>query len=461
MVAILRNVGATLCLLLFAVSASAQTVSVGTSASETATYGTTPQTAGPFPWSDLGISATATITPGVLNVATGGSTAFSLNSTITGGETLTPGMLLNVGYNPGWTGALNSAPAANGNLSSQFVYNIGPISGSDNLLNVPLGISSAGSSLTSSLNNQTSTLTNASANGPSVSPGLTLSAQACLIECVTIATASVNLTLGTQVQQTITTAPTITYGDLVWDSTTPSYSSSDLVGMVTGSAGNVQTPFLNAQVALPGITSGQTFYYNVLPFVSLDMPVTNSASVNVPASIDASYDVFGVFSGSKSFPLGNLYSLNTGDEDFDFNPTFYSSQFYSIPVEFTGCAPNLAACFSEYTVPNEVNPVGLITGGGPGNSGPCGATVIGCDVNIPGGPGSVGGYGVPNLGPLFPGDPSGSNICAPQNSAFVGDCINTVGVTVNTANAPEPGSFALLGFGLLGLAILSRRKLCS
>ena len=139
--AILRNVGATLCLLLVAAAASAQTVNVGTSASETATYGTTPQTAGPFPWSDLGISATATITPGVLNVATGGSTAFSLNSTISGGEILTPGMLLNVGYNAGWTGALNSAPAANGNLSSQFVYNIGPISGSDNLLNVPLGIS--------------------------------------------------------------------------------------------------------------------------------------------------------------------------------------------------------------------------------------------------------------------------------------------------------------------------------
>jgi len=448
-------------LLLCVLSASAQTVNVGTNASETATYGTTTQTGGPFPWSDLGITATASVSPGVLNLTTGGGTAFTLNSTVTGGESFVPGStVLNVGYTPGWNGSFNSTPPANGSVNSQFVYNIGPISGSQNLLNVPLSISSASGDLGSSLNNGTPTFTSPTAGGPSVSQGLGLQAQTCVIECVTIASASLNFTVGTQVQQTITTAPTVTYGDLVWESTTPSYSSSDLVLPITGSAGNVQTPFLNPQVALPGLTNGQTFYYNILPFVELDMPVTNSASVSLPASITASYDILGVATGSKSFPLGDLYSLNTGDEDFDFNPTFYSNQFYSVPLEFSTCQPGAIVCFSHYETPSGGGPlVGVLDGGGPSDSGPCGVDLVGCDLSVMGGAGSTTGYGVPNLGPLFPGDPSTSDICAPAGTAFAGDCVNSVSLT--PAPTPEPSSLSLLGIGLFVLATLKRRKLCS
>jgi hypothetical protein len=461
---ILRNIGAAVCLLLFGLSAvSGQTVSVGTDASETATYSTTTQTGGPFPWSDLGITATASVTPGVLNVSTGGGTAFTLNSTVTGGESFVPGStVLNVGYTPGWNGSFNSTPPANGSLNSQFVYSIGPINGSQNLLNVPLSISSAVGDLGSSLNNGTPTFTSPTESGPSVSQGLGVQARSCLIECVTIASASLNFSVGTQVQQTITTTPTITYGDLVWESSTPSYSSSDLVVPITGSAGNVQTPFLNPQVALPGLANGQTFYYNILPFVELDMPVTNNASVSLPASISATYDIFGVVSGSKSFPLGDLYDLNTGDETFDFNPTFYSNQFYSIPLDYSTCQFDATVCFSHYETPFLGGPIAeVLDGGGPSNSGPCGADLVGCDLSVMGGPGSTTGYGVPDLGPLFSGDQG--EICAPAGTAFAGDCVNNVSLTSEPTPAPtpEPSSITLFGIGLLALVMVKIRKLCS
>lgn len=466
---ILRNVGAAVCLLLFGLSAvSAQTVNVGTDASVTATYGTATQSGGPFPWSDLGITASASVTPGVLNLSTGGATAFKLNSTVTGGESFVPGStVLNLGYTPGWNGSFNSTPPANGSLSSQFVYSIGPINGSQNLLNVPLSISSAAGDLGSSLNNGTPTSTSPTETGPSVSQGLGVQARSCFVECVTIASASLDFSVGTQVQQTVSTTPTITYGDLVWESTTPSYSSSDLVVPITGSAGNVQTPFLNPQVALPGLANGQTFYYNFLPFVELDMPVTNSASVSLPASISASYDIFGVVSGSKSFPLGNLYSLNTGDEDFDFNPTFYSNQFYSIPLDFSGCSNVIVitgTCDDRYETPSGGGPlVGVLDGGGPSDAGPCGSDVIGCALSVTGGTGSTTGYGVPDLGPLFSGDPNAQGICAPAGTAFAGDCVNNVSLTSEPTPAPtpEPSSITLFGIGLLALVVVKVRKLCS
>ena len=92
----------------------------------------------------------------------------------------------------------------------------------------------------------------------------------------------------------------------------------------------------------------------------------------------------------------------------------------------------------------------------PGDSGPCGATLTGCDVNVPGGPGTVTGYGGPNLGPLFPGDPSTGDICGPVGTVYAGECINKVNQNVSTS---EPSGIALLGMGLLGLGLLARRTL--
>jgi hypothetical protein len=66
----------------------AQTVNVATDASFTANYVGTIQNGGPFPWSDLGVTATAVVAPGDLNVATGGATSFDLTNAPVGGPVL-------------------------------------------------------------------------------------------------------------------------------------------------------------------------------------------------------------------------------------------------------------------------------------------------------------------------------------------------------------------------------------
>lgn len=444
-----------------AVVANGQTVDVGTGASETATYGTTTQNAGPFPWSDLGITASASITPGVLNVATGGSTAFKLDTTVSSGESFVAGStVLNLGYNPGFTGTFSSAPAANGNLASNFVYNIGPFSGSDSLLNVPLAVPGATTGhLASSLDNGLGLVTNSQdVSGPGISAGFDVKAQACFIGCVTLASASVSFNVGSEIKQNIVAAPVVTYGDLVWESTSATYSASDHFTFVAGIGGNISNTFTAPPGSL-GLTSGETFYYNFLPVVKVDMPVINSAEVDVPASITASYDILGA-GGSETWPLGDLYSLN-GSGTFDFNPTFNGSNFYSIPLEYeaASCPPAGIACFgATYTTPSggggsTVNTPGS---GVPGDSGPCGATIIDCNVNVPTLPGAPGGYGNSNLGPLFPG--GSGPVCGAVGTVYAGECVNKVTQTPTTPT-PEPGSMALLGMGLLGLGLLTLRRL--
>jgi hypothetical protein len=415
-------------------AANAQTVSVGTSSSVSATYGSATQTVGPFPWSDLGVNATATITPGDLALTTGGATAFNLSATLTPGERIATGTEFNVGYTPGWTGTF-SAAAATGNINSNFVYNIGPISGSDNILNANVsGGGSPSANLAASLNAGTAQTVSSFANGsgPSTNVGYTLSAQACVIECVTLASASISLNVGTQVQHSVSVTPTVTYGDLVWISTTPAYSTSAPQAFITGSGGSVANPLGNLSGL--GLSNGQRFYYNILPEVELSMPISSAAELDLPASITASFNVLGV-GGSKSFPLGNLYTLSTGAEAFDFDATFHNNDYYSIPLDYVSCGDNLTGvCSGAVVASTYVGQLATLGSGDVPITGTCG-TASDCAVALPGGPGTVGGYGTGNLGPLIPGDPSNGDVCAGQGSIYSGQCINKV--VLNRASAPE------------------------
>jgi len=267
----------------------------------------------------------------------------------------------------------------------------------------------------------------------------------------------VNFNVGTQIQQNIVAAPAVTYGDLVWESKSQTYSASDHFTFVPGVIGNIANTFTAPPASL-GLTTGQTFYYNFLPVVQLDMPVINDAQVSVPASISASWNIFG-FGGSETWPLGNLYSLNTGAAAFDFNPDFNGSNFYSIPLEYTAGYCVAVACFgpSYITPPSGGGPTVTLTGGGvPSDSGPCGALLIGCGVNVPDGPGDPGGYGQTNLGPLFPPEGPTGMVCGPAGTPDAGECITQV---IPTSSTPEPADALLLGIGLLGLAIFAPRKL--
>ena len=445
--------------------ASAQTITDGTGASEVVSFGSVSQSGGPFPWSDLGITANANVTPGTLNVQTGGSTAFKLTTTFTAGQVLTAGDPFNVGYNPGWTGQFNSAPAASGGFSSQFVYNLGPFSGSETILNVPLSVPGATTGhLSSSLNSSIfSPPVSVSQNvgGPGVSLTATLKAQGCFIVCVTVASASLGFNVGTQIQQSILAQPIIQYGDIVWESTTPTYSASDHPTFVPGFSGSV----MNTLAAPSGLATGDTFYFNVLPAIQLNMPVIDSADVAVPASITASWDIFGA-GGSENWPLGDLYELG-GAGEFDFNPEFYGSEFYSLPLIYTSAYCAQIACFpATYTVPGSGsgNPVNTPTGGGvPGDSGPCGAdTLVTCGLTVTPTPGNDTGYGNMPTNPLFPpGDCGPAGALGPAGYPWSDYCYNNdLPPTLQTSQTvPEPDTLALLALGSLGVFLQSRRRL--
>jgi hypothetical protein len=466
---ILRSIVMGVCLLVFAAAAHAQTVSVGTSASETAAYGSAGQSFGPWPWSALGVTASSSVSPGTLDVQTNGSTVFNLpTGTVTSGESFVPGStVLDLGYNPGFTkSSISAAPTASSNLNANLVYNLGPFgSGTDNLLNVTTPVLGLGTAnINGGLNNGIG-ISSLSQTTTGASGGLTLSAQAqaCFIVCVTVASVSASFDVSAQTSQTVIATPTVTYGDLVWESTSQTYSASDSPVFVPGIAGNILNTFTAPSASL-GLTNGETFYYNFLPVVEVNMPVDNTAEVAVPASITASYDVLGV-SGSETWPLGNLYSYTTGGS-FDFDPNFYAGNFYSVPLVYgaPSCPAFGIACFpATYTVPGGGgNPVSNPSGGVPNDMGPdgCGITYIGCNINVPNGPGTTGNP-PPSTdpGPSFtnPTDP-----CEPAGVALPADyTCNTTFNQTPIPPTPEPSGVALLAVGLVGLAIISRRRLCS
>ena len=414
---------------------SASSIDVSTGASATATYGTFGINAGPFPWSDLGFTAGASVSNGQLQVQTGGSTSFNFNSTLTSGESFIPGTTqLSLGYTPGWSGSsFTTTSAATGNLNSKFVWNIGPFNGSDTLLNVNLGAPGATRDLTNFLNAGSGVVNSSTtANGPGVSASLTLSAQAFF---VTVASATIGINIGTQIQQSVTASPLVTYGDLIWYDKTQTYNAGDSFTFVQGSGGDVLNTFENPGIPL---ANGDTIFMNMLPVVELNMPVTNSSDINVPASIFANWDIFGD-SGSQTWPLGNLFSLGTGPQTFDFNPTFYGNFFYSIPLTVTETCG--LACFDTFETPAGTSNPNSNNGGIPPTLFNPPAGDVPCDPGVPCPP-PPGGYGNQNIGQLVP-------LCDPATG---GNCITDLTVS----SSPEPDAALLLGVGLL-LIFISRR----
>jgi len=443
-----------------ATAAMGQSIDVDTASTLSVSFGSATQTAGPAPWSDLGITATASIAPGDLSVATGGSTAFTFANAPSAGQQVGTGTNFNVNYSAGWSGSV-SQDSASGNVNSSLVYSIGALSGSTSLLNATATSSASPSAdLGASLNASGAPVsTAASGSGPGVTEGYTLEARGCVIACVTLASASLGVTIGTQVQQSATVTPTVTYGDLVWISTSFSskYSATDPQAFIAGNAGSIANPLGNLSAL--GLSPGQAFTYNILPEVQLNMAVSSQAQLSLPASLTASYSVLGI-GGSQSVPLGNLYTLSTGAQTVDVATTFLDSDYYSVKMEYEGVSQNFATSTDEAMVLGPYTAQKL-SGGDPvpTGSGPCVTTPVGCILTVPGSTGDLSGYGTqPNGSTLIPNDQTPGGICAPAGTLNAGTCINQVTLTGGPLAAPEIDASATTSAGtlLLGALIVLR-----
>jgi hypothetical protein len=371
-------------------------------------------------------------------VGTGGATAFTFVNAPSAGQSVNSGTTFNLNYTPGWSGSVSQG-GASGSVSSSLVYNIGALNGSASLLNAGASWpASPTMDLGASLNSHggAAVNTSASASGPGTTAGYTLSAGGCAIVCVTLASATLEVTIGTQVQQSATVTPTVTYGDLVWISTSPlsKYSAGDPQAFIAGSGGSIANTL--GSLGSLGLTKGQTFFYNMLPEVELSVALSSQAQLSLPASLTASYDVLRV-GGSQSVPLGNLYTLSTGAQQTVYGTTFAAGYYDSIKMSYIG-TPHSVYYAPEAVLDGNYSAQKLSGDPLPTGSGPCATTPVGCDLALPGGSGNLSGYGTqPGESSLIPNDQVPGGICVPAGSVNAGTCINKVVLTGGPLAAPE------------------------
>lgn len=420
-------------------------IDVATTGSFNATYSTASQVSPKIPWSDLGFQANASVTQGALSGAVGGKTQYEITTPLSASQPFTPGVTqISLGYTPGWTGSM-STTGATGNLGIDLAYSFGPIHGSVPLLTDSMTTGVSGLDLAGALNGGTSLSHSSTTSGFGAGGGFGLKAQwgVCPL-CTTVASVSFGYHVGTQVEQNLAVAPTVTYGDLVWFSN-GTYATAPQT--VSGSGGSVTNTFTKPDFAALNLPdTGGSFMMNILPYAALSLAVGNEAIVSIPASIGYSFDVFGV-KGSGS-AAGDLYSLSTGDSGFTATGLWYGSSAYSIGM--TGsCVFDPLATRCQYGTTGDPDPVLITLLNWPSTF----------QFGDPGAPSGGGGsVGIPQLGPLFPGDtgcvpgkPCNAP-CDPNNSQV---CVEHV--TITRTSVPEPGVEWLLAAGLLALG-LSRRK---
>jgi hypothetical protein len=408
------------------------TQTLDTTSLNTATYDDLAGNAGPFPFNNLGVQATTNL--GLLvSASTNGSTTFQF-PTITPGQVFLTSSSLNYAYTPSWTGG---SIGANAGLSATatFNYNLGPFSGTNTIFDTALNTQANGT-----IGGGT-TLTGGTANGvASATPqffGLT--------ESAVLASASVGVNVGLNLQTAIGYNPTVQYGYYTWVTTTGGVSSPMTFHGVTNGALNY-----DFDQNLPALAGSNTFFLNFAPAVVVDLPITPTTTVSLPISGDFHVSAFGGTLVDESLPLGtvSLYNANydTWDDSMDFTGKYYSMEL-TASDNCSNTGFDITAC-PHYTVDGD----GLL---------------VGTKVNIPGGDPSnlTGGGG--NGGwdsnysnaPLVPGvcDPS-TAMCYASNDPNLPVGPGSVTTTGGPIGTPEPGTMLLLVLGCIVLFAATTRK---
>jgi hypothetical protein len=413
------------------------TQTLDTTALNTATYDDLTGNAGPFPFSNLGVSASTNL--GLLvSASVNGSTTFQF-PTFTPGQVIATGSTLNYAYTPTWSGGSVGSHAGL-SASATLSYDLGPFSGSNTIFDTALNTSANG------VIGGGTTLTGGTANGTTASAPVF----AGITESAFLASASVGVNVGLNLQTALNFNPAVQYGYYSWINTTGSFSPTDSVTFTGVGSGALDYTFGdNLDAAVPG----NTFFLNFAPAVQVDLPITPTSTVGLPLSGDFHADALGTTLVDETLPLGtvSLYNANydTWDDDMNFNGKYYSlelTQSDQCPGQDIS-TPNCA----HYTVDGSGVLLGsLVQFPGGGSSG-----------NLTGGGGTGSFDGNYASAPLVPGvcDPT-TGICYQSNDANLPVGPGSVTFTGTPVGTPEPGMLLLLALGGLGLffAVAGRRS---
>jgi hypothetical protein len=394
------------------------TETVNTSASGTVNYSGASVSAGPWPFSNFGIKASASYGFGPANVGVGGNTQF-LFPQYTPGTIINPLDIMNIGYTPNWTGSVSSA--ASFDASASFHYNIGPFGGDFNLFNRSLNTSPSANLVSGGQLFSGATQSNAST--PIGTFGVTFNA---LFASAT-ASASLNLFM----KQNVSWNPSTQYGYYWWTNQSGTLSAADTLHWQSVTSGPLGFTFpFN-----PGFIH-QPFDLNILPGIRLDMPFGQSSFLGLGVNGHLGVDLFGSTVVNYNFPPVQAafpFSLLAGN--YDFNPDWYAGDFYSLPLEFNDL---------NYTVQGSPQLVFQSfvgnTGPDPGNN-----QLTGSWLQVPG--------VTDQPDPQVPCVPGGPPICALNDPSINLGSVPVV--TFTESQVPEPSTMVLLASGA---AFLIRRR---
>ena len=246
------------------------------------------QNAGPYPFSNFGVQASASLGTD-LGVNVQGATTFSFPSVPAGQTFVANQSTLDYAYTPSWSDGSISTHAGL-SLGANFIYDIGPFSGSYSIFDAALNTSAPGT-----IGGGT-TLAGGEANGfvagPSQNFGMT--------ESAVFASASAGLNIGVNLATAVTYTPEVEYGYYSWVNTTGLLGATDTLTWHSVSSGALDYLFPSNLAVEAG---SESFFLNFLPGVQMQLPISPTTTVTVPLSGFFNVSAFGdTLASLKSSP---------------------------------------------------------------------------------------------------------------------------------------------------------------